>query len=91
MKKNVLALCMILILGISFLSAQDIESEFNFVGSELNPFGKYNPEAPDQVKDFEPMVGVCDCQSIRRNPDGTWQDTLSMVWKFKYIMNGFVL
>ena len=52
------------------------------------PFGRYNPDAPKELKDFEPMIGICDCKSLNRNPDGTWQDTAAMVWKFKYIMNG---
>lgn len=52
------------------------------------PFGKLNPEAPAQVADFDPMIGLCDCKSLGRNPDGTWKDTTNMVWSFKYIMNG---
>ena len=52
------------------------------------PFGRLNPEAPEQVGDFEPMIGLCECKSINRNQDQTWNDTLMMTWKFKYIMNG---
>lgn len=59
--------------------------------SSKNPFGLPNPEAPDGVRDFHPMIGICDCRSVQRNPDGAWQDTLDMVWKFKYIMNGFAV
>ncbi len=56
--------------------------------STLYPFGRPNPGAPPQILDFDPMIGICDCRSVQRNPDGTWQDTLAMVWQFKYIMNG---
>ena len=56
--------------------------------NEQNPFGLLNPDAPEQLSDFVPMIGICDCQSIRRNPDGSWQDTSQMIWSFKYILNG---
>ena len=62
--------------------------EFNYESSNVYPFGRYNPEAPEQVKDFEPMIGICQCRSVQRNPDGSWQDTIDMLWKFKYILNG---
>jgi hypothetical protein len=62
--------------------------EFNFESSNAYPFGRYNPDAPGEVKDFEPMIGICNCKSVQRNPDGTWQDTLDMIWQFKYILNG---
>lgn len=52
------------------------------------PFGRPHPDAPAQVQDFDPMIGVSDCWSLNRNPDGSWQDTVPMVWKFKYILNG---
>lgn len=51
-------------------------------------FGKLNPEAPPQTADFDPLIGLCDCRSLSRNPDGSWQDTVAMVWQFKYILNG---
>jgi len=56
--------------------------------STKNPFGSPNPEAPEQVLDFQPMMGLNDCYSQRRNADGTWQDSTKMVWEFRYILNG---
>jgi hypothetical protein len=56
--------------------------------SDKAPYGRPNPNMPEAFLDFQPMIGTCSCKSLRRNPDGNWQDTLSMVWKFKYIMNG---
>lgn len=66
------------------LSAQTID----YTVSQKNLYGKPNPDAPEQLQDFAPMIGKCDCKSLRRNSDGSWQDTLHMVWKFKYILNG---
>jgi len=65
--------------------------QYNFEPSKDHPFGLANPDAPQQIKDFEPMIGVCDCKSESRNPDGTWADPIEMTWKFKYIMNGMAI
>ena len=36
------------------------------------------------------MIGECDCKSLARNQDGTWPEApMDMIWRFKYIMNGF--
>lgn len=77
-----------ILLIISFnLFAQDN----NYIASDRLPFGKANPDAPEQISEFEPLIGICDCKSVQRNTDGTWQDTLNMVWKFKYILNGMAV
>ena len=57
--------------------------------SKAHPFGLPNPDAPEQVKDFAPMIGRCDCISESRNQDGSWAKPIDMVWTFKYIMNGW--
>ncbi|GAB5528204.1 MAG: hypothetical protein Roseis2KO_60760 [Roseivirga sp.] len=56
--------------------------------SAANPYGLPNPKAPEQVKDFAPMIGKCHCKSETRNADGTWAAPVDMTWTFKYIMNG---
>ncbi len=52
------------------------------------PFGRPNPSAPEEIKEFGEMIGSSECISIQRRPDGTWLDSLKMTWNFKYIMNG---
>ncbi len=59
-----------------------------FEPSVDNPFGSVNPEAPSEVADYADLIGQSVCSSIRRNPDGTWQDTVRMTWTFKYILDG---
>ncbi|MEM6723295.1 MAG: hypothetical protein AAF598_04605 [Bacteroidota bacterium] len=81
-----LALLVILVFFISASHGQSIDQSFE--PSKNHPFGQFNPEAPESVKAFEPMIGLCDCKSVRRSPEGTWQDTTAMTWQFKYIMNG---
>lgn len=56
--------------------------------STEHPYGLPAPDLPHAFLDFDPIIGTCDCKSLQRNPDGSWQDTLYMEWKFKYIMNG---
>lgn len=71
---------------ISALHGQTIDQSYE--PSSAHPFGAYNPEAPEEVKAFELMIGICDCESVRRSPEGEWQDTTAMTWQFKYVMNG---
>tara|TARA_Y100000385_G_C13098342_1_gene642786 strand:+ start:3207 stop:3764 length:558 start_codon:yes stop_codon:yes gene_type:complete len=56
-----------------------------------NPFGLPNPEAPEQINDYHPLIGNSKCQSIARNQDQTWGDTLQMIWRWKYISNGMAV
>ncbi len=76
--------CLLLLLTLN-LAAQDYAQ---YEVSAANPYGLPNPEAPEQVKDFAPMIGKCNCKSEARNPDGSWAEAIDMVWTFKYIMNG---
>lgn len=75
-----------LLLGALFVRAQDIDLS-NEPGEAL-PFGEVHRDYTEQLSDFAPMIGICDCRSVNRGPDGNWQDTVAMIWKFKYIMNG---
>jgi len=76
-----------LFLFISF----SVFSQYDYEISKEHPFGLPNPEAPQQIKDFEPMMGLCNCKSTTRNQDGSWADPIDMTWKFKYIMNGMAV
>ncbi len=59
--------------------------------SDAHPYGLKNPSAPEQLDDFKPLIGLCDCDSERRNQDGTWGEPVKMIWKYKYIMNGMAI
>jgi hypothetical protein len=85
MKNNLLAL-LLLIINSSFLLAQ-----YNYEPSPSDLHGLPNPEAPPQIKDFQPMIGICDCTSSKINKDGNWADPIKMTWEFKYIMNGMAV
>ena len=63
-------------------------SQYNFEPSPEHPFGLPNPDAPQEISDFAPLIGECDCKSTARNADQTWADPVDMIWRFKYIMNG---
>jgi ketosteroid isomerase-like protein len=81
-----------LILSALFLAATALPAQasegYPFDASPEHPYGLPNPAAPAELLDFAPLIGECDCESLRRNPDGSWADPESMVWRFKYIMNG---
>lgn len=63
-------------------------AQYDYEPSKEHPYGLPNPEAPKELLDFAPMIGTCDCKSKTRNQDGTWAESIDMLWRFKYIMNG---
>lgn len=76
----------LLIFFISFTFAQG-----EYEPTTIDPYGIKNPKAPKQLDDFKPMIGMCDCDSESRNPDGTWAKPVKMTWKYSYIMNGMAI
>ncbi len=68
-----------------------ILGQYNYEPSDTFPFGKANPEAPKQLKDFQPLIGECNCKSISRKQDRSWADPVDMIWKWEYIMNGMAV
>ncbi|WP_108803074.1 hypothetical protein [Aquimarina sp. Aq107] len=81
--------CSILILAIIFPIA--LTAQYDYGVSPEFPYGQANPKAPKQIKDFEPMIGVCNCKSIVRKKDQSWGTPVNMTWTFKYIMNGMAI
>ena len=79
------------LITIFLLSSFAMYSQYEYEPSEQHPFGLPNPAAPEQIKDFEPMIGLCDCKSITRKADGSWAEPMEMTWRFKYIMNGMAV
>ncbi|MFK7774034.1 MAG: hypothetical protein AB8F94_17920 [Saprospiraceae bacterium] len=86
--KNLLFTFAFSLLFSSSIFSQKPIPPLNYEPSALHPFGLPNPDAPKEIIDYAPMIGICDCKNLSRNPDGTWKDSLDMIWKFKYIMNG---
>lgn len=78
-----------LIVALLILSNVLIGQSYENEPSDKFPFGKPHAAAPDQIKDFEPMIGTCQCKSVTRIDQNTWADTVAMTWTFKYIMNGW--
>jgi len=66
-------------------------AQYNYEPSPEHPFGLPNPNAPQQVLDFAPLIGECECTSLRRRADQSWADPVDMIWRFKYIMNGMAV
>ncbi|MEO0527795.1 MAG: DUF4440 domain-containing protein [Bacteroidota bacterium] len=66
-------------------------SQYEYEPSPEHPFGLPNPEAPQELLDFAPLIGECDCKSITRKADQSWADPEDMIWRFKYIMNGMAV
>lgn len=85
MKKALFFFCILLFSVIS------VNAQFDYEPSKEFPFGKPNPKAPQQIKDYEALIGSCECKSIARKQDQTWAKPVNMIWKWKYIMNGMAV
>lgn len=72
----------------TFLSFGAIAQDMQYEVSAEYPYGRKNPEAPQNLEDFGKIVGKHECKSISRLDPNTWTDTIAMTWVFKYIMNG---
>ncbi|MBT8287312.1 MAG: hypothetical protein HKN00_03680 [Flavobacteriaceae bacterium] len=79
-------LSIICLFGVLCLNGQN-----EFEPNEDYPYGSPNPEAPAQLKDYEPLIGLSDCKSVSRKPDGSWNPEIDMTWEFRYIMNGMAV
>ncbi|MCB0727366.1 MAG: hypothetical protein KDD00_07875 [Ignavibacteriae bacterium] len=90
--KNFLKLFLsVLFFCLHITSSSQAQEIYRYEPSAENPFGLPNPDMPEQFSDFAPMIGECDCRSITRIDKDNWGDTVSMVWRFKYIMNGMAI
>jgi len=78
----------IFLIVIFLFFALPMVGQFDYEPSKKFPFGRPNPNAPKQIKDYEALIGSCECKSQARNPDQTWAEPVNMIWKWKYIMNG---
>lgn len=74
-----------------FLYVTSVYSQFKYEASASHPFGKINPEAPKELKDFDLLIGECNCISRTRKANGNWNEPVNMIWRFKYIMNGMAV
>lgn len=81
----------LLSLLVFFLIIQYTYSQYEYEASKNFPFGKYNPKAPEQLKDFQELIGECKCKSITRKADQSWAEPIDMIWRWKYIMNGMAV
>ena len=74
------------------MTAQSLEeyhkSIQQYEPSKENPFGQMNPNAPKELKEFDFMVGVCDCVDSIPQSGGKWI-TFPSIWQAKYFLNGY--
>jgi hypothetical protein len=66
-------------------------AQYDYEPNQEYPYGQLNPAAYPQTADFAPLIGVSECVSESRAPDGSWNDEVKMIWRWKYIMNGMAV
>ncbi len=70
------------------LSVLSASAQYAYEPSPEHPFGLPNPDAPQELLDWAPLIGECACTSVSRKADNSWGEPVAMTWRFKYIMNG---
>jgi len=73
------------------LISYSLSAQYEYEPTAEFPYGRMNPKAPQELADFAPMIGTCDCKSVSRIDPNNWADTVQMTWTFKYIMNGMAV
>lgn len=68
-----------------------VQAQINYEANSHYPYGRLNPEAAPAIKDYEELIGTCNCKSLQRNSKQEWGDTIDMIWTFKYILNGMAI
>lgn len=81
----------ILSLVLLFNTAAIADTQYPNEVSDIHPFGIKHPNAPEQLSQFEPLIGLSDCSSQRQGQDGKWAEPTPMTWRFKYIMDGMAI
>ena len=79
------------ILLLLLLCSSILFSQTEYEPNDQHPYGQPNPDAPQQLSDFAPLIGTCDCTSESRTADKTWAAPINMTWTFKYMMNGMAI
>lgn len=59
----------------------------DYESSAAYPFGRPNPSAPAELRQFDYMVGAFDCMDRALQRDGSWKG-IKTTWKAYYFMNG---
>lgn len=77
----------------SFLIYAQTPETFNYEklmqneASKKHPYGKPNEKVLPELKDYDKLIGVCNCKSVQYR-NGIAGDTLQLKWRWKYILNG---
>lgn len=86
--KPILFFLLLVLISSNTSTAQSKEDLAPNIATASNPYGKVNPSAYPEVRDYESLIGTCDCKVTLRLPDGTWSDSVGAIWDFKYILDG---
>ncbi|MDH3494243.1 MAG: hypothetical protein OEM82_11885 [Acidobacteriota bacterium] len=77
--------------GVPGQSPKPLDGQDDYEANAAYPFGRLNPEAPPETKQFSFIVGVFDCKDRILNPaDGKWYD-MTAVRRAEYVLNGHAI
>lgn len=64
------------------------EGHYLYESSKEYPYGRPHPDMPDAFRDYQELIGTCDCTSTQRKADQNWGEPQQIQWTFQYIMDG---
>ena len=59
-----------------------------FEANAAYPYGRPNPDAPDELRQFQFMIGDNECVDHILQDDGSWQE-IKAKWNGTYFLNGY--
>ena len=83
-----IVLALLVLVGHGVCQSGQAKVRVSYEPSPAYPYGRLNPEAPPETKQFAFMIGEFDCVDEIRNPqDGSWLK-FPAIWNAKYFLNG---
>ena len=76
----------LIVFSINIMAQTGIDTTYE--PSKEHPFGRLNPNAPTETKEFSFLIGKFECNDRIFNPaDGKWYQ-FGAIWTGKYFLNG---
>lgn len=91
---KVVAFLVVVFATVSFTLGQApkaLESQDDYEANAAHPFGRMNPDAAPETKQFAFLIGSFSCKDRVLNPaDGKWYD-MNAIRRAEYILNGHAI
>ncbi len=90
MKSLIIAILITIFVPLSFRQTSvPVDQQDDYEASPQNPFGRLNPDAPVETKQFAFLIGAFECNDRLLNPaNGKWFD-MKAIRRAEFVLNGY--